>query len=321
MPDNNKIVAFGEIMLRLSSPNGALDGTNSFDACYGGTEANVLAAMYRLGHSVKYLTALPDNGLGTACKRHLESNGIDTADIVVGGDNLGVYFVDSGVGSRGANVIYYRKNSEFTKLDIGSFDFDKVFDGARLFHISGISFALSDTSRELAFALMENAKRRGITVSFDFNYRAKLWSVETAKPILCRAASYADIVLAGPLDLKCFLDTDVDGYFDSRDGKYFVLRDRRVISPTEHAAFVSVVKNGSKREKYTSPDVRFPVKEKIGGGDAFDGAMLHALLSGMTLKDATCFALGAFALKATITGDTFTGDAQAITDYMRGLGL
>lgn len=318
---NEKIVAFGEIMLRLSAPNGvATADCTAFDGCYGGTEANVLACLAKFGHSVKYVTALPDNGLGDGAKKHLESFGIDTSDIIIGGDTLGVYFAESGSGSRGANVIYYRRGSEVAKLNEDAFDYDKVFAGAKLFHISGISFALSESSRQLAFRLLEEAKARGIKISFDFNYRAKLWTIDEARDVFLCVLPYADIVLASKLDLDAFLSTDIGGYFDRYNTEYLILRNRTVVSKTRHSVNVTAVHNADGFiEKAEIPKLTFDVSERVGGGDAFDGGVLHILANGGSIADAVRFGVGAFVLKHGISGDTFTADETQVNATLKKL--
>ncbi len=313
-----KVLAFGEIMMRLAAIGDAsIVESTLFDACYGGTEANVLACMGKFGHKVKYVTGLPDSELGKAVLNHLSHFDIDTSDVCVKGDMLGLYFVENGSGSRGSNVVYMRKHSSFASLDEHSFDFDKVFEGVELFHISGISFALSQSSRALAFRLMKEAKARGILVSFDFNYRAKLWSIEEAAQQFVKAVEWADIVLASDLDLSAFLKVDVQGFFEKYSAKYLVLRNRRVLSQSKHAVRVAVYqKEGDAIEQCVSKDVEFDVLEKIGGGDAFDGGMLHAILMGYKLDDAIKFAMSSFILKHSVKGDTFTLDKKDVLDYI-----
>lgn len=298
----SKVTAFGEIMLRLAAGTGEnIADSHTFSACYGGTESNVLACLSAFGHSTEYLTALPDTELGRGAIGHLEGYGIDTSDIRVGGEFLGLYFSADGTGSRGADVIYYRKFSEFAKLDKDSFDFDKIFDGVELFHISGISFALSESSRSLAFELMREARSRGIKVSFDFNYRARLWSVETARPVLKSAAELADIVLASDLDLSTFLGVDKTEYFDKYGGELLFLRNRKPLAANKHSVRVAAYKRGG--ESFETDTIEFPVTEKIGGGDAFDGGILHGILSGHTLEDTVKFGTAAFMLKHSVKGD------------------
>lgn len=313
---NGKITAYGEIMLRLSAGDVGIADAKAFDACYGGTECNVLACLSQFGHDTKYLTALPQTELGTATINHIKSFNIDTSDIVVRGDVMGIYFVENGTGSRGSNVIYMRRFSEFTRLKDGDFDYDKVFDGVKLFHMSGISLALSESSRNLAYKLVDEAKRRGIKVSFDFNYRAKLWDTTTAGQYFRPIIDKADIVLASTLDLTTFLNTTEANYFDKYNNEYLILRDRKILSANKHSVNVAVYHNDGKSvQSYHSPTVEFDVSEKIGGGDAFDGGMLHAILSGKDIKSAAQFAIAAFALKHKISGDTFTGTAADVENY------
>lgn len=312
-----KIVAFGEIMLRLAAPDGkSIRDSDRFDAVYGGTEANVLACLSAFGHETKYLTALPEGPLGEAVLAHLARFGIDTSDVLVRGDTLGLYFSENGGASRGTNVIYCRKHSEFTRLDEQSFLPDKVFAEAALFHVSGISFALSESSRRLAFRLVREAQARGIPVSFDFNYRAGLWPVGRAREVLREAAAVADILLASRKDLDVFLQMREEEVFERLPRcRCLALRDRTVLSPARHAVQLSLL---LRREgRYDMPEVSFPVLERIGGGDAFNGALLHALLRKDAPADAAKFSVAAFALKHTVRGDTFTLTEGDVLRYLK----
>ena len=313
-----KVTAFGEIMMRLAAPDGGtIRGSDNFSVIYGGTEANVLAFLSALGYKTNYLTALPEGDIGGAVLDHLKKFGIGTADIVVRGDTLGLYFSENGGESRGARVIYYRKNSEFTRLDEHSFDYDRVLCGVSLFHISGISFALSPSSRALAFRLMREARSRGVKVSFDFNYRAALGTTERAGEIFREVVKEADILLASHRDLETFLRMDEEEVMQKLPCAYLILRDRAILAPDRHSVRVSVLaRNGG---KYSSSMFAFPVTERVGGGDAFNGAMLHAIMSGMPLGEATMFAISAFALKHTIKGDTFTLGEEDIVNYRKVL--
>lgn len=313
------IVAFGEILLRLAA-RGTIAGSAAFDACYGGTEANVLACLSRLGHGTRYLTALPDNELGDAAKAHLRSFGIDLSHVVTGGNTLGMYFVSDGSGSRSANVVYNRAHSEFTKLDEDAFDYGAVLRGASLFHISGISFALSGSSRRLAFRLIAEAHARGIPVSFDFNYRAKLWGIEEAGEVFRRILPFVDIVLAAPRDLSAFLHVREEDFFKNYPCGCLVLRNRTAEEAARHSVEVRACKRGG--EPAESDKIYFPVREKIGGGDAFDGAFLHRYLQAPDdLTGAVNYAVAAFALKHTVAGDTFTGTERDILSYAEELKI
>ena len=317
----NKILAYGEIMLRLKATGGSIATSASFEACYGGTEANVLACMAGLGHETSYLTALPATELGQAVLNHLSAYNVDTSDVVVRGDTLGMYFVEDGTASRGSNVLYLRKHSEFTRLTVDDVNFDKVFKDVSLFHVSGISFALSESSRQLAYRLMDEAKKRKIKISFDFNYRAKLWSVDTAREQLVKAATNADILLASTLDLTTILQVSEEEFFRKYPCEYLILRDRKVLSATEHSVMVKVLhKTENGVDSYLFPQTAFPVSEKIGGGDAFDGCMLHALLvNADNLKDATLFGVAGFMLKHQQKGDTFTASERDVAKFAKEL--
>lgn len=317
----NKILAYGEIMLRLKATGGSIANSSSFEACYGGTEANVLACMSGLGHETSYLTALPATELGQAVLNHLSSFNVGTSNVVVRGDTLGMYFVEDGTASRGSNVLYLRKHSEFTRLSEQDVDFDEAFCGVSLFHVSGISFALSESSRRLAFRLMEEAKKRNVKVSFDFNYRAKLWSVEAAREQFVKAARYADVLLASTLDLTTFLQISEEEFFNEYPCEYLILRDRKVLSDCEHSVKVKVLrKTESGVESYLFPETVFAVSEKIGGGDAFDGCMLHALLNNDGLKNAILFGVAGFMMKHRQKGDTFSGSESDVAEFAKALG-
>ena len=317
----NKILAYGEIMLRLKAA-GSISDSKSFEACYGGTEANVLACMSNWGHATSYLTAIPANELGQAVVNHLQSFKIDTSNVIVRGDRLGMYFVEDGTASRGANVLYLRKHSEFTTLSEQDVDFDRVFEDVTLFHVSGISFALSDSSRRLAYRLLEEAKRRNVKISFDFNYRAKLWSVDIAREQFMEVVRYADIVLASTLDLTTFLHVSEEEFFNRYPCEYLIVRDRKVLSATQHSVKVAVFhKTANGVCNYVFPETSFAVSEKIGGGDAFDGCMLHALLNGCNnLKDATLFGVAGFMMKHQQKGDTFCASEHEVVTLAKALG-
>ena len=315
-----KILAYGEIMLRLKATSGAIADSKSFDACYGGTEANVLACMSGLGHETSYLTGLPATELGQAVINHLRGFGVGVSDVVVRGDTLGMYFVEDGTASRGSNVLYLRKHSEFTHLTENDVDYDKVFENVELFHVSGISFALSDSSRRLGYRLLDEAKKRNVKISFDFNYRAKLWSVDEARVQFVKVASCADILLASTLDLATFLQVSEEEFATKFSCEYLIVRDRKVLSSNEHSVKVAVYHKSAKGvESYVFPETKFAVTEKIGGGDAFDGCILHALLSGADVKNATLFGVAGFMLKHQQAGDTFSASEDEVADLAKKL--
>ena len=312
-----KIISFGEIMLRLTpASNTLVSESTSFGACYGGTESNVLVALSSFGESTEYLTALPQNELGDAVCKHLRKYGVGIDFVKRSGDVLGMYFLEEGFGNRPNKVIYNRKGSEITKLDENSFDYDKVFDGCSIFHISGISFALSSSVTRLAFRLLEEAKKRGVLVSFDFNYRAKLWSIDEAKEVYKKIIPFADVVFCSQRDLETFLDTTLEDFCKIYTCKYLVVREREIMSDGNHRATVVAVENNGQIRQTESRQAEFSVLERIGSGDAFDAGVLHVLNNKGTLDQAIEFGLGCFVLKHTVRGDVFALGKDAVNCYI-----
>lgn len=319
---NRKILSFGEIMLRLTPPeNTMLCDTKSFGACYGGTESNVLVCLSCLGNQTEYLTALPENELGSAVLKHLHAYGVGTGHILRRGDTLGMYFLEEGFDKRTSRVVYNRRHSEVAGLDETAFDYDEVFKGCGLFHISGISFSLSPSVKALCFRLLREAKCRNIPVSFDFNYRSKLWTAEEAGEVYREIIRYVDFLFCSSLDLKAFLGTDVNGFYEKYNAPYLIVRERKVLSFSEHAAHASIFQKtagGIKRADF--PETSFQVLERIGSGDAFAGGVLHGLLKDReNIEEALRFGMTAFILKHTVKGDVCPLDEGAISSYMSNL--
>lgn len=319
---NCKIVAFGEIMLRLSPQSyRRICDAACFDACYGGSEANVLACLSSLGNSTQYLTALPDTSVGDAAAKHLLSLGIGIDNIIRQGDTMGMYFLEEGFASRPSNVIYNRRHSEVTKLNVHSFDYDKIFEGCNIFHICGISFALSESVCELCFQFLKEAKSRGITVSFDFNYRAKLWSVDQAATIYRNIIPYVDILFCSERDLKVFLNTDVKGFYNLYNTKYLVVREREILSDSHHSVTATMYyKSLGSIERARLDKIEFDVLERIGGGDAFAGGVLHSLIQEpYDFLGALRFGIACFVLKHTVKGDVFTLNFSSVQSYLNDI--
>ncbi|MBQ3528292.1 MAG: sugar kinase [Clostridia bacterium] len=313
---DKKITAFGEIMLRLTPfEKSTVLLAKSFEACYGGSESNVLVALAALGHKTDYITALPDNSLGMAALHHLRSFGVGVDNIIVRGDRMGLYFLEEGFGERPTKVIYNRKGSEVSNLSENDVDYDRVFDDCKIFHISGISFALSESSRALAFRFLEEAKARNITVSFDFNYRASLWSEKEAEEVFRRIIPFVDILFCSERDLVSFLQTTCDDFYNYYDCRYVFVREREVIDGAMHK--VSVNLYNKEKGLIASGSKAFPVMERIGGGDAFTAGALHILSNDMdSYEDALSYAIALFVLKHTVKGDVISLDAGSVNAYL-----
>ena len=211
MKKQEKIVAFGEIMLRLTPPDyTTISQARNFVANYGGGEANVLVSLSHLGHQTEFLTKLPDNQLGDSAVKHLMGHGVETNHVVRGSSNIGMYFVETGFGGRPSKVLYNRKHSAITRIEEDEVAFDEIFKDATWFHLSGITLALGDNVRNVAFKCLEYCEKYGVTVSFDFNYRSKLWTIDEARPHFKKVIPFVDVLFANHFDLNTILEIPLD---------------------------------------------------------------------------------------------------------------
>lgn len=331
-----KIITFGEIMLRLTPPDyNTIDQTHSFIANYGGGEANVAVALSHLGHKTYFMSKLPPNQLGDSAIKHLRGHGVNTDYVVRGSTTVGIYFLEPGFGGRPSKVIYNRKHSAITRVEPSEFDFDAIFADATWFHISGISLALGERVRKVALEAAKAAVRHNVPVSFDFNYRAKLWSIEDAKPAFQAFMPYVDVAFASYFDASTILDIPLDPDLqlaseeDKRKNviqhmikKYDLTHvfgtDRTVYSTTENALRAYCY---TKNDVTTTEEIRFHIYDRIGGGDAFASGIIHGLIQKKkAIKDALLFGLVTSVLKHTIYGDACTVSCEDVENYIRNAG-
>ena len=171
-----KVVTFGEIMLRLSPPEFLrFSQANSFDVVYGGGESNVAVSLANYGIPVDFVTRLPKNDIGDCALMEMRKRGVNTQNIIFGGDRLGIYFLETGAVYRGSKVIYDRAHSSISEIKLGMIDWELVFEGAIWFHWTGITPAISQSAADVCLEAVKVASKKGITISTDLNYRAKLW--------------------------------------------------------------------------------------------------------------------------------------------------
>ena len=309
-----KVLAFGEIMLRLYSED--ISTASHLDICYGGTEANVLAALSSFGVEGRYLTVLPNNQLGDAVKKMLDEYKIETSYILRTNGNLGEYYVFANEKERSKATVYNRKHSALANIDINSIDMDKVFKDISLFHISGISFAISKNCREVSFALIKEAKSKGIKVSFDFNYRPALWSVEEAGALYRQVLPLVDIAFLSDLDLIAFLNNpelSKDKLFKEYPNLLYVFnRNKKDI---ENGLRVADISAYTKDEVISTNQIIFPAMEKIGGGDAFDAGIIYGLINHKPLDEVLDFAISCYVIKHQIKGDILNQSFKSVSDY------
>jgi len=210
-----KVVTMGEMMARfMPSDNLRIEQATSFQVFYGGDESIVATSLARFGLESYYVTKLPKNPLGMAARNHLRAQGVHTDYLVFGGERLGLNFYESGVSIRPSVVIYDRRNSAIAEAQATDFDFERIFDNADWFHVSGITPALSENLVIITEKALSTAKKKGVTVSVDLNYRRKLWTPEQARKVMTHLMQYVDVCIGNEEDAEIMLgfkpkDTDV----------------------------------------------------------------------------------------------------------------
>ncbi|MCI5582949.1 MAG: sugar kinase [Anaeroplasma sp.] len=315
-----KIVTLGEIMLRLS-PAGQYRfvQADEFDVIYGGGEANVAVSCANYGHDAYFVTKLPTHEIGQAAINSLRRYGVNTNFIARGGERVGIYYAETGASMRPSKVIYDRAHSSISEANPEDFDFDAIMEGADWFHWSGITPAISDKAAELTRLACEAAKRHGVTVSVDLNFRKKLWTSEKAISIMKPLMKYVDVCIGNEEDAELCLgfkpdanveagETGAAGYhkiFEQMakefDFKYVISTLRESFSAT-HNGWKALIYNGKEFYESKRYDIN-PIIDRIGGGDSFSGGIIHGLLTKKTQGEALEFAVAASALKHTINGD------------------
>ena len=315
-----KVVTLGEMMIRfMPAGNKRFEQVDSFEAYYGGDESIVATSLARFGANSIYITKLPENQLGDICIQKLRMQGVDTSYIARGGERLGLNFYENGAAVRPSVVIYDRKNSAIATATEADFDFDGAFEGADWFHFAGITPAISDEAARFTMAAVKCAKKHGVTVSCDLNYRAKLWSVEKAKEVMVPLMEYVDVCIGGLEDADKMLGLQFakvgHGMFNhsreeyelafrelkERFGFKFIASTLREGSNASENTWAALLYNGE--EFYETTRYTIHLVDRGGGGASFSAAMIFGLLSGYTLEHTGEFAVAASALKQTIMGD------------------
>ena len=335
-----KILTFGEIMLRLSTPDySTINQTQSFLVNYGGGEANVAVALAHMGHKTYFMSKLPPNQLGDGAITHLRSHGVNTDYVVRGSTTIGIYFLETGFGGRPSKVIYNRKHSAITRISEDEFDWDEIFGDATWFHLSGITLALGERVRKVALRAVKEAKKHKVPVSFDFNYRSKLWTVEEARPVYKEFMNYVNIVFASFYDANTILEIPLDAGFEDKslsekrrnvfpkmikkyNLQYIFGTDRVVYTATDNSLagyYFKLIDNELSWE-LTEP-IRFNIYDRIGGGDAFASGVIHGLLKDYNNPAyAVRYGLNTSVLKHTIYGDASTMSCEDIETFMAANG-
>ena len=327
-----KFLAFGEIMLRLSPPGRELLlQTPKFDVWVAGAEANVATALARLGHDVGFVSAVPAHDLGDSAIATLRGHGIDTSGIQRRGERMGLYFVTSGAGMRATEVIYDRAHSSFAEAPADAWDWNTLLGGVDRLHLSGITPALGPVPAQAAIAAAEAAAARGIPVSFDGNWRGKLWERWDGRPreILSRLVAQADLMFGNHRDIALLLDKPFSGDGEDRrreaaEAAFAAFPKLQTIASTaRHTEDVDChllsARIDTRDTHAQSAEIKLAgIVDRIGAGDAFAAGVLHSLRNGGSIDDAARTGLALTALKHSLPGDASLFRQADIDAFLAG---
>ncbi len=333
----SKVVCFGEIMGRLCPPGyKKVIQATGFDLTFAGGEANVAVSLANYGLSPSFVSKLPDNDMGLLVKKTLKSYDVNVDDVVIGGERLGMYYVEKGASQRPSKVIYDRKYSAISMAETKDFNWDHILKDAEWFHVTGITPALSDECVDITREALKHCKEKGITVSCDLNYRKNLWSQEKAQSVMSEFMAYVDVCIANEEDAEKVLgisakDTDITAGEINHDGYIEVAKEiqekygcKKVAITLRESYSASV--NGWSAMLFTDNQAYFSTKydiqlvDRVGGGDSFVGGLLYALLRIDDPKEQIEFAVAASCLKHTIEGDFNQVSISDVQTLMEGDG-
>ncbi|MEN6358046.1 MAG: sugar kinase [Armatimonadota bacterium] len=317
-----RIITFGEVMLRLKSPGAErLFQSPVLEATFGGGEANVAVSLANFGLDAAFATVLPDNDIADACIGELRRFNVDTSLIARGAGRVGIYFLESGANQRASKVVYDRAGSAIAIAQPGTIDWKSAFSGAKWFHISGITPALSASAAELSMEAVKTAREMGLTVSCDFNYRGKLWKYGKSAPEVMRElVKYVDVGIANEEDCQKSLGVKIDvevergqldkSSYESLAGKVLdefpnlkmiaiTLRESKSADHNGWSACLHDRKEFHTSKHYDITDI----VDRVGGGDSFAAGLIYGLVTEMGHQEALEFAVAASCLKHSIIGD------------------
>lgn len=320
---SKKVVTFGEIMLRLSTPGFMrFVQAQNFDITFGGGEANVAVSLANYGLQSYFVTKLPKHEIGQSAINHLRRFGVHSDFIVRGGDRVGIYFLESGASQRSSKVIYDRAFSAVSQMKKDEVDWQSVFSDAEWFHWTGITPALSETARECVRAACQAARAAHVTVSCDLNFRKKLWTEKEARTFMKPLMEYVDVCIANEEDADKSLglkaersnvesgELEEDSYFEVAkelkrlyDFKTVAITLRESISASRNGWSALLLDDRDCSQPYRSQRYDIQIVDRVGGGDAFASGLIYGLLSKTDTREALEFAVAASCLKQTIPGD------------------
>jgi len=336
----NKVVTFGEIMLRLSTPNcNRFVQASQFDINFGGGEANVAVSLSNYGFESYFISKLPKHEIGQAAVNSVKKFGVKDDYIIRGGERVGIYYLETGASQRASKIIYDRANSAITTLSKNQLNWEEIFEDTIWFHWTGITPALGKSLQESLLEACKVAKKQGITISADLNYRAKLWSTKEAQSVMIPLMEYVDICIANEEDAEKSLgfkagSTNVEnakldekGYFDlakklkEKFGfKAVAITLRESYSASRNGWSAILIDNKDCKQPYRSKIYDIQIIDRVGGGDSFASGLIYGLLKKENTKSALEFAVAASCLKQTIPGDFNFVSVDEVDKLAQGSG-
>lgn len=307
-----RVVCFGELLVRLSPPGKQLlSQARELELHVGGAEANVAVALAHLGHATTYVSCVPDNALAERCVGDLRRYGVDVSHLGRGEGRMGMYFLTHGAGHRPSEVLYDRANSSFALAEASRYDWQAILAGAEWLHVSGITPAVSESAATCAHQAVERARALGIKISFDCNYRARLWGARAARAPawLDKLCAHADLIFGDERDIALITGTDQSSGFDGAAAtgfarwpnvKYFATTSRAAQADEQTLMGIVCSRSEVRISKCHSLGA---VVDRIGSGDAYAAGLIDQLLNGADLARAVEFATAAACLKHSIHGD------------------
>ena len=330
-----KFVTIGEVMQRLTPPNhDKLEKCTNLNVTYGGSEANIAIGLANFNHDVRMATIFPDNPLGVAAYRSICQYGIDLSPTKFEGDILGTYYLEVGHSIRSSSVIYNRKYSAIALSPEDTLKIDEILSDRTHLHISGITLALGEGIKNFTIKLVKAAFERGLTISFDFNYRAKLWTIEEAAPVIRQVLPYVHIVFASLFDIETIGGYKAEGTYETLEEKRQAIFDEfmkhsncKVIFGTMREQYATH-RNSIQAYCYTegecmySKKYDFEIIDRVGAGDAFVVGVINLIdLKVRNYETSLEYGMACGALKHTINGDVLLTTDKEVQDLINSDGF
>jgi 2-dehydro-3-deoxygluconokinase len=321
-----KVITFGEIMMRLSTPGFArFTQAETFNVLYAGSEANVAASLSHFEIPAAHVTRFPEHDLGQAATETLRRHGVNTEYIIYGPERIGVYFLENGSIHRASRIVYDRFNSAFAHIKPGMLDWEEILKGASWFHWTGITPAISQGAADVCYEAIQTARKNGITISGDINYRRNLWQYgKTAREVMPGLIEYTDVIAAGVTDMENCVGISGDTFESACSAfkkkypntKKIATTERNSIS-SSHNKLKGILWNGTQVVESREYDLTHIV-DRVGAGDAFMAGLIYGIICKKDDQGTIEFATAAGAFKHTIEGDVNVATAEEIEALVKG---